>query len=156
MAGARDREFEVFFRSEYASIVRAAFVLTGDRAAAEDVAQEAFARLYANWRKVSSYERPGAWVRRVAINLATSSLRRRRPIVEAARDFEDFPDPDLRSAIVRLPRGQRAAIVLHYLEDRSVAEIAQILECSESTVKVHLHRARTKLATALSEETVDA
>jgi RNA polymerase sigma-70 factor (ECF subfamily) len=59
---------------------------------------------------------------------------------------------DLDGAIKRLPGSQRAAIVLHYYEDRPTAEIAVILGCSESTARVHLHHARKRLATLLGED----
>jgi RNA polymerase sigma-70 factor (ECF subfamily) len=153
MAGADDGDFEAFFRAEYPAIVRAVYVLTANQAEAEDVAQEAFARLYAHWRKVSRYERPGAWVRRVAINIAVSSLRTLVRHSPGASD-PDPADPDLHRAIVALPRLQRAAVVLHYYEDLPVGEVAAILGCSPNTVKVHMHRARKKLAAALSEDEV--
>ncbi|HEX2031074.1 MAG TPA: sigma factor, partial [Actinomycetota bacterium] len=66
-------DFGWLFREEYPSIVRTAYLMLGDREAAEDVAQEAFARLFARWGKVSRYDRPGAWVRRVAIRLSARS-----------------------------------------------------------------------------------
>ena len=65
---------------------------------------------------------------------------------------DDLPDPDLASAVAALAPMQRAAVVLYYWEDRPVAEIARVLEVSESTVKQHLHRARHRLAGLLGEE----
>jgi RNA polymerase sigma-70 factor (ECF subfamily) len=62
------------------------------------------------------------------------------------------PDLDVADAVNRLPRGQRVAIVLHYYEDRPVAEIARILGCTESTARVHLHKGRKRLAELLREE----
>jgi len=107
---------------------------------------------------VSRYEAPEAWVRRVAIRIAVREVQRAaaRPAKErlgqpALRD-PDLPDPDLTSAVAALAPIQRAAVVLYYWEDRPVAEIARILEVSESTVKQHLHRARHRLADLLSEE----
>lgn len=150
--------FAWLFRQEYSAIVRTAHLMLGDRAAAEDVAQEAFVRLYARWRRVSRYDKPGAWVRRVAIRLA-SRARRRSSTLELAQEQPgpaDTPaDPDLRRALLSLPPNQRAAVVLHYLEDLPVAEVAEILGIATSTARVHLHRARKRLATLLGEETND-
>ncbi len=154
-----DTAFGWLFRDEYPAIVRTAYLMLGDRAAAEDVAQEAFIRLYARWRRISRYERPGAWVRRVAIRLASRSLRAgRRTVLQAEVEdpgrTEPVSDPDLRRALLGLPSSQRAAVVLHYFEDRPVAEVAEIMGCATSTAKVHLHRARKRLAEVLGEEEV--
>lgn len=155
---ARDRTaFEMFFQEEYPAVVRSLCLVTGDRAAAEDAAQEAFARLYVHFPRIARYERPHAWVRRVAINLAISQRRRKQPWVPPGGAGGPSADrADIVRALGALPRMQRAAIVLHYFEDRPADEIGQILNCSASTVRVHLHRARAKLAAALGEEAIDA
>jgi RNA polymerase sigma-70 factor (sigma-E family) len=150
--------FAWLFRDEYPAIVRTAYLMLGDREAAEDVAQEAFVRLYARWRKVSRYERPGAWVRRVAIREASRARRRPRALVVAPEQpgpAEPPADLDLRRALLSLPPNQRAAVVLHYLEDLPVAQIAELMGVATSTAKVHLHRARKRLAMLLGEETND-
>ncbi len=125
---------------------------------AEDVAQEALLRAHRDWDRIARYERPGAWVRRVAINLATSSARRRSAEGRAlarlgARPQAPVPPPEVDgfwALVRRLPGQQAAAVALHYLEDRPVAEIADVLGCAESTAKVHLHRARNALAASLT------
>jgi RNA polymerase sigma-70 factor (sigma-E family) len=153
-----DSGFAWLFRDEYPAIVRTAYLMLGDREAAEDVAQEAFVRLYSYWRRVSRYDRPGAWVRRVAIRLAGRARRRAAelPLLPEAGTVIDSPgDPDLQRALLALPAKQRAAIVLHYLEDLPVAEVASLMGCAVSTAKVHLHRARGRLAALLGEETTD-
>ena len=150
--------FAWLFRDEYPAIVRTAYLMLGDRAAAEDVAQEAFARLYARWRRISRYERPGAWVRRVAIRLASRARRRMprlEPVVEEATGPETPADLDLHRAVLALPPNQRAAVVLHYLEDLPVDEVAALMGVAPATARVHLHRARRRLATLLGEETED-
>jgi RNA polymerase sigma-70 factor (ECF subfamily) len=149
--------FEMLFSREYQPVVRSMYAFTGDRAAAEDLAQEAFARLFQAWDRISSYERPDAWVRRVAINLALSARRRRRYL----RRPEPVPGPsteplDVRRAILQLPGMQRAVVVLYYLEDRPISDVAQIVGCAESTVRVHLHRARHRLGGLLREAVPDA
>jgi RNA polymerase sigma factor (sigma-70 family) len=154
---ADEAEFSWFFREEFASVVRTAYFVLHDRTSAEDVAQEAFTQLFLNWAKISQYERPDAWVRRVAIRLAVRYARRERMRavllrwVEPARHETDASDPDLMRAIQALPPQQRAAVALHYFEDRPVAEIAGILSCSPATAKVHLFKARRRLALLLRE-----
>jgi RNA polymerase sigma factor (sigma-70 family) len=152
-----DGGYEALFRREYPAILRTAFAVVGDRRTAEEVTQEAFARLYVRWDKVSGYDRPGAWVRRVAIRVA---VRRRvsRPLaLEAAPASPALPLDDridLHAALRALSPMQRAAVVLHYLHDLPVAQVAAELGCRESTVRVHLHRARQHLAAVLSESEV--
>lgn len=157
MTPTDEDEFASFFRAEYPGIVGELSLILGDRSRAEDVVQEAFARAFARWRRLSSYERPGAWVRRVAIRVA---LRVRNPkvlLVGAALDgtrtlrSDRGRDLDLARAIGKLPPAQRVAVVLHYLRDLPVAEVASALGCKEATARVHLHRARGSLARMLDE-----
>ena len=152
--------FEAFFAAEYRRVVGLAFVLCGRRGLAEELAQDAFVKAYQHWKDVSAYDDPGAWVRRVVANLATSSFRRgfrearaltrlaarRPPPTEITLE-----DPDFWSAVRRLPKRQAQCVALHYLEDRSTAEVAEVLGISEATVRVHLHRGRIELATTLGE-----
>lgn len=154
----RDAGFTAFFLTEYPNLVRTLFLVTRDREHARDIAQEAFVQLYARWVRISHYERPEAWVRRVGIRMAVRASRRERarPLLERELDFATMPkavDLDVIRAIGRLPTSQRAAVALFYLEDRPMSEVAEILGCSEVTAKVHLHRARRRLADLLSERT---
>jgi RNA polymerase sigma factor (sigma-70 family) len=149
-------EYVAFFRAEYAAVTRTAYLVLHDRDAAEDVAQDAFTQLHLNWAKVSGYERPDAWVRRVAIRLAVRVVRRHRLLdtllgrLEPPRQGQGA-DLDLADALHRLPPQQRAAVALHYYEDRPLTEVAQILNCSHSTAKVHVFKARRRLAALLGE-----
>ena len=153
-----DGAYESFFCCEFSRVTGSIALMLNDRAAAEDVAQEAFVRLYRHWRRVSRYEKPEAWVRRVAIRIAIGEIRKRQirdRFVQAdkeARSSVGSVDPDLVSALTNLPAQQRAAIVLFYIEDRPVQEIAHLLDCSSSTVRVHLHKGRRRLAALLREE----
>jgi len=152
-----DPEYTWFFRAEYPMVLRTVFLILGDRARAEDVAQEAFIQLLTHWKKVSRYERPEAWVRRVAIRLAlrASKRDRLRTLLERASPAErpaHVPDVDIANALAVLPVKQRACVLLFYFEDRPIAEIVEILGISEGSVKVHLHRARQRLAVLLTEE----
>jgi DNA-directed RNA polymerase specialized sigma24 family protein len=156
--GPGDEAYVWLFLHEYPVLVHTVAYILDDREAAEEVVQEAFVQLLLHWRRVSGYDRPGAWVRRVAIRLAVRSARLRLRRASAERSAwapgatAGPADVDLRRAVVALPRGQRAAVVLHYLEDRPVEEVAELLGCSPNTVRVHLHRARKRLAVALGEE----
>ena len=157
--------FDDFFRSEYPQLVPMVHALLGDRGRAEDVAQEALAAAQQAWPTVSRYERPGAWVRRVALNRASNVRRRRGREVVALRrvgtgpELVDAPtagDGRLWELVRGLPEQQRCAVVLYYVEDRSVTEVAEILECSEGSVKTHLSRARAALARALGDPDEEA
>jgi RNA polymerase sigma-70 factor (ECF subfamily) len=151
--------FEAFFLTEYEPVLRTVFLMLADRAAAEDVTQESFMQAFLHWRKVSSYEQPGAWVRRVAIRLAGRRRARRAAerglIDKAPNPGASLPDLDVRRALLKLPPAQRAAVILHYYEDRTVAEAAAVLGVSDGTVKTALHRARGRLAELLGEEATD-
>src|SRR3954469_17491721 len=110
-------EFAWFFRAEYPGVVRTAYLVLQDRDGANHVAQEAFTRLLLHWRRVSGYDRPDAWVRKVAIRLAIKAARRQRLHVAATEQLEPTVDQspidvDLMRAIGSLPAAQRAAVVL--------------------------------------------
>lgn len=153
-----DRDFDAFILQERPALVAFAWSLTGDSGWAEDLAQEALAAAWRGWDRVGGYDKPGAWARRVAANRAVSLGRRagrerralsrvasqRPPVIEL-----DEADDEFWAAVRELPDRQAQVVALHYLEDRGVAEIADILGCAEGTVKVHLHRGRLALARAL-------
>jgi RNA polymerase sigma-70 factor (ECF subfamily) len=158
--GAAPLTFEALFAVEYPRMVALAAAVSGNRAFAEDIAQEALGRASARWAEISRYDKPGAWLRRVTFNLAVS---RRRRLVSEARALLRLgrPEPGLPpalpehegvwAAVATLPRQQRAVVALHYLEDRTFDEIAEVLDISPSTVRVHLHRARQTLRDRLDE-----
>ena len=152
--------FEGFFLREYRGVVELAYALSGNRAGAEDIAQEAFLRAHRDWHRVGGYQYPGAWVRRVAVNLATSAVRRRLIEARALARLWARQEPalaelpasgtDFWRAVRSLPRRQAQAVALHYLEDLPVAEIARVLGCAEGTVKAHLHHGREALGRRLA------
>jgi RNA polymerase sigma factor (sigma-70 family) len=151
-------DYDDFFRLHYPHVVRVVHSILGDRARAEEVAQEAFVRLYLRWARVSTYDQPAAWTRRVAVRLAFRVSRRDRVRSALERraatiDLSDEPAPatDL-SLVRRLPRNQRVAVTLHYVEDLSIPDVAAAMGCAEATVRVHLHRARRRLAELMSWE----
>lgn len=155
--------FEDFYAREYPAVVGLAYALSGSRWGAEDLAQEAFLAAHRDWDRIGAYERPGAWVRRVVANQAVSAIRRRtteakalaRATLFAQRDpLPDLgaADPTFWSAVRSLPRRQSQVVALFYLEDRSVADIATILQMTTGTVKRHLYDARQRLARELGED----
>jgi RNA polymerase sigma factor (sigma-70 family) len=152
-----DAEYSAFFRDEFARVTRAAYLIVHDRDAAEDAAQEAFTELHVRWSKISAYERPDAWVRRIAIRRAVRFAQRERlrgfltRWFEPAREARQSVDADLAEAIKALPPQQRAAVVLHYFEDRPLPEVAGIIGCSHATAKVHVFKARKRLAELLHD-----
>ncbi|HEY3014154.1 MAG TPA: sigma-70 family RNA polymerase sigma factor [Nocardioides sp.] len=162
-ADAGAEAFAWFFAAEYPRVVRSLSHLVR-REDAEDVAQEAFARLHQHWAKVSRYERPDAWVRRVALNQATSlatregkRYQRERRADLGARDVAAPVVPDTRvgDALRTLPVRQRMLVVLYYYEDRPLSDAAELVDMTPGAAKVALHRARQALARLLDEETSD-
>lgn len=154
-------EFESLFVGEYANVVRLVFFIVQDQGRAEDVTQDAFVQLLRHWTKVQHYEQPGSWVRRVAIRIAVKAARREQRAAvawsrmepEPVEELSAFPvSPETLAALRALSANERAVVVLHYLEDRPVDEIAWLLGCSSSAAKTRLHRARRRLAELLSEE----
>ncbi len=140
-------DYAGFFHREFPKVVRTVYLVVRDHGRAEELSQEAFIQLLRHWTKVSSYDRPEAWVRRVAIRLAARSAGRERlrsmlERVATVAPRTEEGGADLTEALRQLSISQRAAIVLHYYEDRSIEEVAEILGCSANTVKSHLHRGR--------------
>ena len=157
-AGQAER-FEDLYLREFASVFALAYALSGSRWAAEDIAQDAFVVAHRQWDRVGGYDDPGAWVRRVAANLAVSAVRRRlaeaRALVRLAGrrevSYGALPgeDGDFWRAVRRLPRRQAQVVALIALEDLSTAQVASTLGCSQRTVQVHLQKARATLAVRL-------
>lgn len=157
------RDFAEFYAASFHRLTAQLFLYTGQLADAQDVVQEAMIRALARWPTISGYDDPLSWVRKVAWNLATSRWRRwRRSIDVMSRlstpDTVPGPDPNriaIAAALAHLPPVQRQAVILHYLVDLPVSEIAEITGAAEGTVKSWLHRARAVLATRLDESVVE-
>jgi RNA polymerase sigma-70 factor (sigma-E family) len=152
-------DFDGFYLAHYGETVAMAYGYTADLTESQDIAQEAFSRAWQRWKVISHYEQPVSWVRRVATHLAHSRWRRLK--VASAylmrQRTEDLPElspdhVDLVAALRTLPTTQRKAIVLHYLADLPVAQIAEELGVSDGTVKSWLHRGRNALAAELGDE----
>jgi RNA polymerase sigma factor (sigma-70 family) len=151
--------FDEAFDELFPRAFRLARRMLGDTAAAEDVAAEAMARLYARWPKVSVLPYRDGWLLRVAANLAIDRMRRRPPDVRT-HDVPEFEEAvDLRlalnAALLTLAPRQRQAIALHYLGGLSDREVAEALGISLGSVKTHIHRGiaglRARLGVGLEE-----
>jgi RNA polymerase sigma-70 factor (ECF subfamily) len=146
-----DSAFERFYVSEAKAVFTAVYLMCRDRQLAEDATQEAFARALERWNRLEPCSWAAGWVMTTALNVAKRTLRRRRswPIAREAPNPDETVD--LWTAVRRLPKRQREAVVLHYRMDVPVEEIAQILGCKEGTVRTHLARARDALRIKLEE-----
>jgi RNA polymerase sigma-70 factor (ECF subfamily) len=151
--------FEDFYRVTIGRLIGVLFPVTGDLHEAEEIAQEAYARASTRWARLRDYDAPEAWVRRVAMNLATD--RGRRLQRQARALLRAGPPPAvppasaeavaLAEALRTLPIHHRQAIVLHHLLDLPVDEVAAILGTRAGTVKSWLARGRRTLAARLGE-----
>jgi RNA polymerase sigma factor (sigma-70 family) len=154
--------FTDFYEAQYRPVVAIAAALVGRWDVAEDLVQDSFMALHARWSRVSRYEAPELWLRRVVINRAFSALRRRstelrllgRLARQRPRDGEPPPVPhdEVWRAVAELPKRQAQVMALMFVDDRSVREIATVLECDENTVRTHYRRARLTLAAQLDLE----
>lgn len=156
---ARMASFESFYKSEYKPLLGMAIALTSDPTAAEDLVQEVFISAHGRWDRVSQYENPRGWLRRVLINRATSRRRRLGSELKALTRLgaPDPAPPDLSAETSQvwdevrlLPRRQQQAVVLHYVGELTVREAADVMGCSTGAVKSHLHRARVALEAPLA------
>lgn len=143
-----------FYRDEYPRLAEAMFVYTNDRDLACDLAQEAMARAWAHWGHGTQIDNPAAWTCRVAINLANSKWRRlliARRIAAHGADDEATQELDIstrlavRQAVAELPPRQKTAVVLRYLFDFSIADVARLMRCREGTVTALTTQAIGKL-----------
>lgn len=157
MASSLGADFDATFEHGYAPLVRALAAICGDAELAADCAQEAFCKAYARWNKISRYEQPLAWVRHVALNAIRDDARRAKrhrrdqyKLVEPSSVLSPEPaDFELTQVLAALPRQQRVAAALFYIEQLSVAEVAHAMDLSLGAVKFHLHAARESLRVAL-------
>jgi RNA polymerase sigma-70 factor (ECF subfamily) len=151
-----DRDFDEFYAGNYGRFVVQLYAVTGSLPDAEDAVQEAFARASVHWGRVRGYELPEAWVRRVALNVAFTGLRRARRRMEAlTRAAPPLAPPlpgaslELVEALGRLPPQFRQVLVLYYLADLPVERVAGELGIAVGTAKSRLARARDALARQL-------
>lgn len=148
-------EFAMFVRAKTPALLRAAFLLTGDRQFAEDLVQSALARTHRAWKRLHHNGNAEAYTRKTMYHLQVSWWRKKR-IAESFHDTMPEPAaPDsashttlrvaLRKALLKLAPRQRAVIVLRYFEQRTIPETADLLGCSEGTVKSQTSKALARL-----------
>ncbi len=163
---AASREFERFAAGVSGSLLYTGFQLTGNAKDAEDLVQEALLKVARRWHRVRSMDHPGAYARRVLINLILDDAdRRTRQRTELQpQDGADEPADEIAAlalqkvddlaefgwALAQLPARQRAVLVLRYWSDLPVAEVADILGCTEGTVTSSASRAAARLAEILT------
>ena len=148
VATNRAAEFEEFVAARSPRLLTTAYLLTHDHGRAEDLLQTSLAKLWLAWQRV---EDPDAYVRRVMMTTYASWWRRKWRAERPAEALPESPtatierDPDMWSALARLPRGQRAVLVLRFYEDLTEVETARVLGCSVGTVKSQTAKGLTKL-----------
>lgn len=160
------QELSALYRSHWASLVGTASWLLGDGPLAEEVVQDSFIRLVEHWHRLDDTAAAGAWLRRTVVNLSRTRVRRlvlgrrkhqllagRTPTTDRSADAlgESLLDTDVGAAIRRLSTRQRECIVLRYVHDLGVEEIAATIGVSSGSVKTHLHRALKTLGTELAD-----
>ena len=152
---ARTATFETAVGPHWSSLVRRLVLVLGDRAAAEDVAQDAYVRAFRSWDRFDGADVRG-WLYTIALRLAFNEQRRHRRWLAAIRRIEPRPwpgpsDPDLWAALSRLDIRTRAALLLNAVDGYSQREIAAMLAVPEGTVASWLSRARAALRADLAE-----
>jgi RNA polymerase sigma-70 factor, ECF subfamily len=161
--------FESIVRARMDAVYRLTSAILGDEADARDAAQETFVAVWRQLRRLREPEKFDAWLQRVAVNASRMMIRsrsRRRireipssSVVALGERAAASPRDDaaiLDAALATLPVEQRAILVLHHLEGRSLAELAAILEIPDGTAKSRLFAARRALAAALKVDEGDA
>ena len=148
-------DFRSYVTVRSPALLRTAYMLTGNRADAEDLLQTALAKTYLSWDRIRDWEALDGYVRRVIVNTQTSFWRRRKvdeypsEVLPEKAGRDETADLDLHDALWNalrgLPKRQRAMIVLRYYEDLSEAETAAVMGVSVGTVKSTTSRALTKL-----------
>ena len=157
-------EFDEFYESYFDRVARALTLAGADRELARDATQEAFARALRHWRKVRDMDRPDGWVYVVAMNQLRDNWRRSDRRGERAPQSDDGAIDNtsavatrlsVREAIATLPARQRQAVVLRYLADLPLADVADAMGCAIGTVKATLHQAMQNMRVELDDEEGD-
>ncbi|MFG2488804.1 SigE family RNA polymerase sigma factor [Streptomyces virginiae] len=158
MPPGTEHDFEAFARAGQHKLYRTAYLLCGNADGARDLTQTTLAKLFQHWRRVSAAEHPDAYARTVLTRTFLAERRRRLRDLLAHRHAAAAPLPEhaelrvtLLAALAELPPRARAMVVLRYWEDQSVEKVAELLRCSEGTVKSQCSRALTKLRAQLGE-----
>jgi RNA polymerase sigma-70 factor (sigma-E family) len=152
-----DESFRRFVVEQRRSLLRSAYLLTGDRGHAEDLVQTALVKSYRHWDRVAGRGDPTAYVHRVLVTTSASWWRRlvsTEQVIASVPDRAADPgwerDEELVRALRDLPPRMRAVVVLRFYEDLSEARTAEVLGCSVGTVKTQTSRAMARLRELLS------
>lgn len=154
-----EMELERFVEQYGDGLLRTCLLYLKDYGLAEDAVQETFLRAFRNYHKFEGRSSEKTWLTAIAINVCRTMLRspwRRRNVGEEAllllqAEDPDLPDPTVARAVMQLPGDQRAAVILYYVQEMKIREIAQALEIPQATVSSRLNRARKKLRAELKE-----
>lgn len=163
---AETEPFRAFVERESLGLLAASAAIVGSRASAEEIVQDCLERTFLRWTRISSTEKPGAWVRKMVVNQSISAVRRRGTehraldkagtlaVASAGRSASNSDDIVLRddplwAAVRALPDDQATAVALRYAADYSLSDVAAALGVSESAANSLLFRARTSLRTQL-------
>ena len=165
-----DPAFTLLYQASYSRLVAQMAPVAGSVAEAEDVVQEAFVRAAQHWPHIAAYEDPEGWVRRVALNLAISAVRRAvrsaavwtrlvsglsRTLAHPSVEASQIDRLHLIEALRVLPAKYRTVLALHHLLDHDVETIAAALRISPNTVKTRLARGRLRLRAQLDQGLAD-
>ena len=146
-------DFTAFYRGSFPRVYRATWLLVKQEEVARDATQEAFERAYVRWRRLQKEPWALGWVMTTSFNLARSNGRRTLPL-DAASGHAPEPSServDLSRALAMLAPRQQHAVVLHYIGDLPISDIASVMNVSEGTVKAHLAQGRRALRSHLEE-----
>jgi RNA polymerase sigma-70 factor (ECF subfamily) len=164
-----DAAFLTFYRHQRPRLRRTLTAIASDSRFVDDVVQDALLIARYKWPEICQYDKPGAWVTKVALRLLRRHLKtdskhytplvvdddHRRPTGEANLGEVVAEHHDLYAAIRKLPRCQREAVAMHYLLDYAIADVAVILGASEGSIKKNLHMARRRLEQELGNHTAE-
>jgi RNA polymerase sigma-70 factor (sigma-E family) len=166
MRKASEREFDEFVLARQHRMLRTAYLLCGDWHLAEDLTQNALAKVYVGWARIQRVDNVDAYVHRMLFRTYVDIYRRRRKqeiLSAAVPDVADGTDVanhgDVRmallAALARVTPRYRAVLVLRFWEDRSITEAAEALGISEGSVKSHTHRGLHQLRSVLGDQVLD-
>jgi RNA polymerase sigma-70 factor (sigma-E family) len=155
--------FETYVATRSDALVRLAYLMVRDRHLAEDLAQEALARLHRNYARVRDADNPDAYVRKIMLNQLLSWRRRRSWTERSVADPEPPGRADdhataaadrdaMWTLLGTLPPKQRAVVVLRFYEDLDDDTIAALLDCSPATVRAHASKAMARLRSNLTDD----
>lgn len=156
-------DFEQFARARSHELLRAGWLLTGDRHRGEDLAQETLARVFSRWSRVRAADNPAAYARTILTRIYLDSVRRRSsteiPVAEPPHDQVSTPDSDLRQVLVAALRElaplDRAVVVHRYLLDVDVATVARDLSLTENAVRTRASRSLARIREHLGADFLD-